>query len=141
LEFSSISVAFLAHSTEDHERLMKLVMDKLGILENEVTSEKIEGYFGNEILSVKAHVIGPRAQIVTTAILSRLSRNSRLLLMSELEKSIDEHDSLYLRIDRQMLETDEIYLSDEEPIRVKVKPKNRFGGHAFMKRQYEELIK
>jgi RNA binding exosome subunit len=141
LEFSSVTFAFLVHATEDHERLMKLVKETLGIDGSEITTEKIQGYFGNDILSVKAHVIGPRAQLIIHGILSSLSKSSRSILISELDKSIDEHDSLYLRIDRQMLETGEIFLSDEEPIRVKIKPKKRFGGHQFMKQEYEELIK
>ncbi|MDA4111714.1 MAG: hypothetical protein OK439_04195 [Thaumarchaeota archaeon] len=140
MEFSSVTVAFLVHSTEDYEKLMKLVIEKLGIHEDEFMTEKMHGYFGNQIESVKGHVIGQRAQIVASTIFSHLSKNSRIQLLSELEKSIDEHDSLYLRVDRQLLEDNEIFLSEEEPIRVKIKPKKRFGGHAFMKREYEDLI-
>jgi RNA binding exosome subunit len=141
LDFSSVSVSLLVHATEDYDELMKMVKGSLGLEEEEVSAEKIKGYFGNEIVSVKVHVIGLRAKAVGGQIFSRLSKNARSLLLSELEKSMDEHDSLYFRVDRQTLGSGQIELSDEEPIRVKIKPRSRYGGREFMKKQFTELIK
>jgi RNA binding exosome subunit len=141
LDFSSITVTFLIHATEDAEALMGNIRQELVIKEDEVSFDKIQGYFGNEILSVKAHVIGTRTRSVANALFSKLSKGAREVLFSELEKSTDEHDALYIRIDRQTLGKGEIYLSDEEPIRVKLKPKKRSGGREFMKLQYQELLK
>jgi len=140
LEFSSVTVTFFVHSTEDEARLLEAVLVRLDIQEEEMSKEKILGYFGNEIVSVKAHVLGQRAQAVSDSIFRSLSKTARSLLLSEMERSLDEHDSLYLRLDRQSLSDPEISLSDEEPIRVKLKPKSRFGGRSSMKKQYEELI-
>ncbi len=53
---------------------------------------------------------------------------------------MDEHDALYLRIDRQSIDR-ELVISDEEPIRVKLKPKFRVGGRASMKEGYGEMIR
>ena len=103
--------------------------------------EKILGYFGNEIVSVRAHIVGRKTHAVSDLIFRSLSKNARSLLLSEIEKSLDEHDSLYLRLDRQSLNDPQISLSDDEPIRVKLKPKSRFGGRSSMKEQYEELIR
>jgi RNA binding exosome subunit len=141
LDFSSITVTFLIHATEDAEALMRNIREELAIKEDEISFDKIQGYFGNEIVSVKAHVIGPGTKSVANALFSQLSKSAREVLLSELEKSMDEHDALYIRIDRQTLRKGEIYLSDEEPIRVKLKPKRRSGGHEFMKQEYKELIK
>jgi RNA binding exosome subunit len=141
LDFSSISIAFLIHATEDAEELLRSVKEEFSLNNDDISLEKIEGYFGNEILSIKVHVIGPRSKSVADRIFSRLSKNSRQTLLSELDKSMDEHDSLYIRIDRQTLGSGELFLSDEEPIRVKVKPKRRVGGHQSMREQYRELIK
>src|ERR1700730_11563683 len=116
LDFSSISVSFLIHSTEDADRLMRGIREGLAIKEEEISIDKIQGYFGNEIISVKAHVTGPRTRNVANQIFSKLSKSAREMLITELEKSMDEHDALYVRIDRQMLGTGEIYFSDEEPI-------------------------
>ncbi|HYB03861.1 MAG TPA: RNA-binding domain-containing protein, partial [Nitrososphaerales archaeon] len=133
-------ISFFIHSTEDEEQLMKLVRDRLGLDPPEISEEKIIGHFGNEILSVKAHVIGPRAQSIAGQILRQLSSAARASIRGEMEKSLDEHDSLYFRLDRQSLHEPLISLSDEEPIRIKLKPKSRSGGRKAMKAEYEELF-
>jgi len=141
MDFSSISIAFLIHATEAADELLKKVTEVFAIADEEISVEKMEGYYGNDILSVKIHLIGPRTSLVSNRIFSRLSKNSREVLRAELDRSMDEHDSLYIRVDRQTLGSGDIFLSDEEPIHMKLKPKWRTGGHEFMKRQYAELIK
>lgn len=131
----------MIHATEAEEDLLRKVKEKFGINDEDISLDKIQGYFGNLILSVKIHVIGPGTKQVANRIFSCLSKNSRETLLSELDKSMDEHDSLYVRIDRQNLGTEEIFLSDEEPIRVKLKPKRRTGGRESMKKEYVELLK
>jgi len=140
MDFSSITVSFFIHSTEDEERLLNLVQSKLGLESEEVSKERIAGHFGNEIVSVKAHVIGSRAQVVATQIFGSLSKLARTSIREELEKSLDEHDALYLRLDRQSLLESSISLSDEEPIRIKLKPKSRGGGRQLVRLGYQELI-
>ncbi len=119
---------------------MKMVENTLGFDESEISKEKITGHFGNEIISVKVHVIGPTAQILAGRIVGSLSQSARVSIREGIEKSLDEHDSLYLRLDRQTLEDPSLSLSDEEPIRIKLKPKSRSGGRESMKIQYEELV-
>jgi len=140
LEFASVTVSFFVHSTEDSERLLSLISEKLGLAPEELKTESVEGYYGNAIVSVKAHITGKRAREVALGILRSLSKRAKQQILSELKKSMDEHDALYLRIDRQSINR-EIALSDEEPIRVKLKPKFRVGGHNSMKEGYEELIR
>jgi len=140
LDFSSVTVSFFIHSTEDEDRLMEMVRKRLGLEEDEITREKAVGYFGNEIISIRAHIIGDRAQATSLRIIRLLSKSARTLILSEIEKSLDEHDALYLRLDRQSLKDDFLSISDEEPIRIKLKPKNRFGGRSNMLQEYKDLI-
>ena len=140
LEFASVTVSFFVHSTEDSDSLLSIISEKLGLAPEELHTEGVEGYYGNTIISVKAHVTGRKAQEIALGTLRNLSRSASQQILSELDKSMDEHDALYLRIDRQSINR-EIALSDEEPIRVKLKPKYRFGGHNSMKESYEELIR
>jgi RNA binding exosome subunit len=140
MEFSSVTISFFIHATEEATRLLELVNNKLRLEEGELTEEKITGYFGNEIVSIRAHLIGPRAKIVSVGIIESLSDQARNSIRAELDRSLDEHDALYLRLDRQSLGDTKISLSDEEPIRIKLKPKNRLGGREIMKLEYEKLI-
>jgi len=120
---------------------MNAIKDRFALTETEISREVIIGHFGNEIISIRAHVVGPEAQIVANRILTTLSTAARATIRLEMEKSMDEHDSLFLRIDRQSLDEPSISLSDEEPIRIKFKPKSRSGGRESIKKQFEELLK
>ena len=139
VEFASVTVSFFIHATEDAQRLLSTVSDRLGLAEEELQQETVEGYHGNAIISAKAHVVGKRAQQIVTLLLRNLSQKAKEKIASELDKSIDEHDSLYLRLDRQSMENG-LDISDEEPIRVKLKPKFRVGGRNSMKESYMEMI-
>jgi RNA binding exosome subunit len=141
LNISSVTLSFFVHATEDEDRLLLEVQKAFGLEPNEILREEIEGYFGNTIVSVKAHLVGKRAQEVGERFGIMLSSAAKKSLVSELERSVDEHDSLFLRIDRQRLNEDTIYLSDEEPIRIKIKPGVRSGGRKKMLEKYEELIR
>ena len=98
------------------------------------------GITGIQLFLLEAHIIGKRRPGVATLILRDLSKGAKKQVLSELDKSMDEHDSLYLRIDRQSI-VRELTLSDEEPVRVKLKPKFRVGGRVSMKASYEEMIR
>lgn len=140
MEFSSILITFFVHATEDSNKLKSSVANALGLREDEIAFQSMEGHYGNEIMSAKAHLTGERAQEVGLGIIRGLSQASKATLRSELEQSTDEHDSLFLRIDRQLIDQ-ALVLSDEEPIRVKMKPRFRSGGRKTMLTNYEELMK
>jgi len=135
-----VTVTFFIHATEDQERLLSKIKIALDIPEEQLVIENIQGHFGNVITSVKGHFIGEDARKLSLKIFENLAADSRNTLISELEKSMDEHDSLYLRIDRQSLDQG-LSLSDEEPIRIKLKPRIRAGGREAMIKQYAELIR
>ncbi len=140
LEFSSVAISFFIHATEDEARLLSNVSSKIGLAGQELKSDVIAGHFGNKITSGKAHGTGMNAQKIASFILANLSPGGKSKLLKELDKSMDEHDALYLRIDRQLID-EYLSLSDQEPIRIKLKPKSRAGGRETLKKGYIELIK
>jgi RNA binding exosome subunit len=139
VEFASVTISFFIHSTEDPDSLISNVSERLRLASGDLQTETVEGHYGNTIICAKAHITGRRAQEVAVTVLHDLSRDAKSKVLLEMEKSMDEHDALFLRIDRQRIDR-EINLSDEEPIRVKLKPKFRSGGRVSMKERYQELI-
>lgn len=87
---------------------------------------------------IKTHLTGERADQVSRMLLSKLQFSSKKRLMADLEKYLDEHDALYLRIDRQSL-PEELVLGDDEAIRVKLKPKFRRDRESVI-RAYQEMM-
>ncbi|MDG6996294.1 MAG: hypothetical protein JRN52_10260 [Nitrososphaerota archaeon] len=139
LEFTSVTVSYFIHSTEDESRLVESVRSALGLEESEFRYDRIHGHFGNEMKFAIAHLIGKRANDVSVQIFSRLSPSAKRSLSARLEQSVDEHDALFLRLDRQTIKRS-LSISDEEPVRVKLKPKIRAGGRSKMIEFYREKL-
>jgi RNA binding exosome subunit len=139
-EFASVTISFFIHSTEDESRLISQASRSLGISPESFELETLEGHYGNVIHSAKAHIVGYQADTVSKFILGRLDSSCKATIVSDLERSIDEHDSLYLRLDRQLL-GQSLVLGAEEPIRVKLKPKKRYVNRMAVRDAYQELLK
>ncbi len=138
--FASVTISFFIHSTEDEVRLIQNVSKALGISKDSIVLDNLQGHHGNTLRSAKAHIIGNEANRISKYILGTLDVPSKSTVVSELEKSVDEHDALYLRLDRQLV-SQKLALSAEEPIRVKLKPRNRFENRRAIKDAYLELLK
>ena len=139
IEFSSATITFFIHATEDGSRLVNKVSRSLGIPVTSVELDTLEGHYGNVLHSAKAHIVGQGADQVSKSILSRLDSQSKATIISDLEKSVDQHDTLYLRLDRQLL-GEGLALGSEEPIRIKLKPKNRYGNRRVVRDAYRGLL-
>ena len=68
LAISSVTLSYFVHSTEEVDRLNRAVCEVLGILDDEVSRESLEGHYGNKVEFVKAHLTGKRAEEVVERI-------------------------------------------------------------------------
>ena len=139
LEFSSVTISFFVHATEDLDRITNRLSEALDLNPADLVCETVEGHFGNKITSVKAHIIGEKTGLVARKLISRLSDHARKDTINLVGSSTDMHDSLYLRLDRQSLHG-KLELADDEPIRVKLKPKYRLADRNTTLKAYVELI-
>jgi RNA binding exosome subunit len=139
LQMSSVTLSYLIHATEDEDRLNQTILASIGLDSSELYLNTMEGHHGNRVILAKAHLIGKRATEATVRLARNLTPSSKTKLLSELDRSLDEHDALYLRFNRQNLSSG-FSLSDDEPIRVKLKPRFRIGGREAMKQVYVEEL-
>ena len=137
--FASITISYLIHSTEDEALLNSMVLSAFDLSSSEISVSNVEGHFGNKLILVKAHLVGERAQDVASKISAIFSDSARAQISENIEKSMDEHDALFLRLDRQSLDR-AFNLNDEEPIKIKLKPKFR-RSRSEMIRSYLEMIR
>ncbi len=137
--FASVTISFLIHSTEDVQSLVELVSRKLQLPENAFELHQLEGHYGNSLHYASAHITGDLADLVSVSIFSSLDEKSKESLAMNLDSNLDEHDALYVRLDRQSL-NQRLTLGSEEPIRIKFKPSSRRGGRDLVREQYEDLL-
>jgi RNA binding exosome subunit len=143
LEISSLTISLFVHATEDSIRLTEAIKTIFGLDDRDLKIQQLTGYHGNEILSVSAHLVGKAAMNVFKNLLNQIDQGDKVRLTSELEKHMDEHDALFLRIEKDSMvqrNSSKLRLGEEESVRIKAKPKNRFGGHGPMVEEYRRMI-
>lgn len=137
---SSAEISFIIHATEDEEKVLENVMKKLSIPKEIFKVRKMEGHFGNPIHLYYAKLSGNNAENFAKQLFLSLNNIDKNLMKLELWKYVDEHGSLYLRIDKQTLFEDKgkLRLAQEDAVRVKLKAKHKFGDMLF---EYRDLLK
>jgi len=91
----------------------------------------MEGHFGNSITKVTVHLHGEDAADAFARLTGRMPRALRESVAKDIDVIIDEHSSLYLRLDKQCLVLGEVAMGYDEAIRLKVKPRAYLmHGHA-----------
>jgi RNA binding exosome subunit len=118
----SAEVSYIVHATEDGDRILTAVCEKLGI-EGTHSQETLTGHHSNPITRVKLHATGDEAARVLRSITDGLSPDSKQLVRRDIESMIDEHSALYLRFDKQGLIRGDLAMSSTDTVRVKLKPR------------------
>ncbi|HXZ97870.1 MAG TPA: RNA-binding domain-containing protein [Candidatus Acidoferrum sp.] len=133
----SVQISTIAHATDDldkiHEALRFLLPDSLKAGEV-FTRRYVQGHHGNPIVTFEARLTKPQ-QLDQFArhLRKQLAKHEKLLIQHNLERHCDDQGNLYVRLDKQQAFRGTLELSDDDPIRVKLKF-SRLGGHT------EELI-
>jgi RNA binding exosome subunit len=138
----SLEVSYLVHSTEDEDRIGSAVESMLGI-KVAPTREELAGHFGNRIVHVSCRLTGEAASSAFAGLARRLSPSAKKELVESLGETVDEHSTLYIRLDRQSLVKAELAFGGGEPVRVRVKPRLfQMKGRAseFFRRMLEGAV-
>jgi len=135
----SVEVSFFVHATEDLEKVEARVTESLKI-EGAPEVEELEGHFGNGIRRVTYHLVSEEAAKVFATMSKDLADEARGTLVAELDEHVDEHQALYLRLDKQGLMEGRLELGSDDAVRVKVKPR-LFSLKGGARRFYLEALR
>jgi RNA binding exosome subunit len=126
----SLDVSLLLHATEDCDRVAAAVKGLIAV-EAPLETEEMEGHFRNRIIKVSLHLHGEEATRAFAALIARMPADLRKELAADVDKLIDEHSSLFLRLDKQRLIQGVVAAGYEDAVRFKVKPRAfLMHGHA-----------
>lgn len=118
----SVEVTYLVHATEDEKKVEEAVSQVLAVKSQPVT-ERLEGHFGNEILSVRLHLTGDEAARALESLVERLPKDLKARFLENIGAFVDEHSALFLRFDKQKLVSGTLALGSGDSVRLKVKPR------------------
>ncbi|MCW4049601.1 MAG: hypothetical protein NWE89_07665 [Candidatus Bathyarchaeota archaeon] len=120
----SIEFTVLAHATEDESKVKKAVLNLFpeGIDVPDFTRTKLQGYFGDPIVSLK---LVERHRRLASELFDHILRNLFSLeltaLIDELPQRIDDSRNLYMRFDKQKAHQGKLVFNIHDAIRVKTK--------------------
>jgi RNA binding exosome subunit len=129
----SVQISTIAHATDDLDRVhaaLRFILPE-SMKDKEVfTRRYMQGHHRNPIVTFEAKLTKPQEIVqFTHHFASQLARSEKLLIERRLDMHSDEDGNLYIRIDKQQAFRGVIELSDEDPIRLKLKF-SRLSGEA-----------
>ncbi len=122
---SSIEIKFLVQATEDEDKIINKISKTLQIPIEKFEKITLEGHFGNPIKFFRVHISGKNADFIANGIMNLLKKEWKKKLQLEIMNHIDEHGSLFIRIDKQSFFNDKLTQSSVDAVRVKIKPRFR----------------
>jgi RNA binding exosome subunit len=126
-EIAVAEISFLAHATEEKDRVINPISSVLIVDKDEFESENLLGHWGNQIEMIKGRLKGKFARDVASTILRSLDTYDRKKMLCSLDDYVDDKGTLHLRLDKQKICEGKIELSDIDSIKIKFKPKLFFS--------------
>jgi RNA binding exosome subunit len=118
-----IELSFLAHATEDADKVLKAVQNVLPIENvNEVTftRRKLKGEYGNPIILFKTQIRNPElVEVILRNISSNLTELDKEFLLRKFELHLKK-GNLYLRLDKQAAFMGRLKFCRADPIHLRV---------------------
>lgn len=138
----SVQVSTIAHATDDIEKVQRALRFFLpeSLRERELfTRRYVQGHHGNPIVTFEAKLT--RLEDVdqfSHHLAEQLPKTEKLLIQGNLDTHSDEEGNLYIRFDKQQALRGVVNLSDEDPIRVKLKFNRLSGDTEKLMKQFLE---
>lgn len=139
----SVEISTIAHATDDLEKVQAALNHMLpgSLLGRQIFTRKyMEGHHGNPIVTFEAKLTKANdVALFTEHFLKQLSRRERLRVERDLGLHSDEEGNLFIRLDKQRAYLGTMELTDEDPIRVRLKFSKLKGDAKNLMRQILEV--
>jgi len=138
-----VEISFLAHATEDMDRLLQMIrsiIQKQNFEDLEFIIDKMRGYYGNPITKVKTVIRNRRSALeFVLNIAHSLRFDDKEILKSDISLYVDDDGTLYIRLDKQGIFKSDIRLGVSDPIRMKIKLSNKIRDYREATKLYSKF--
>jgi RNA binding exosome subunit len=118
----SLDVSYFLHATEDGGKVNSAVAALIGP-DVQFEEEVMVGHFGNPIRRFELSLHGEEAARSLDRLVASFPAPLRVSIAQEIDQHIDEHASLFLRLDKQKLVQGRVGMGSGDVVRLKVKPR------------------
>lgn len=126
IAFSNAEISIIVHATENQDKILQSINDVLSISPDRFSSNTSEGHWGNKILILSAVISTAESNSLISKILSTLNKIDRRSLSDFFDHYIDEKGNLYIRLDKQKICQGRASLSDNDSIRIRLRPVRKY---------------
>lgn len=139
IRFSTAEISIIVHATENQDKILQSINNVLYISPDRFSSTSSEGHWGNKILLLSAVLESTEANSLIARILSGLNKIDRHSLSDFFDNYIDEKGNLYIRLDKQRMCQRRTSLSDNDSIRIRLRPVRRYKPTKILE-NYRRLL-
>lgn len=119
--FKSAEISYYLHATEDYNRVIPLIARALSVPPERFSITNVEGHYGNPIMILKTHLISKDAVNFAVSFFRKLPQVQKTTLLEDINRCLNEHGDLFVRLDKQELISGRLILGEVDPIRIKIK--------------------
>ena len=120
----AIEITVFSHATEDVEKVKKAVEKLLpnSLKLKNFETIKLTGHYNDPILFLTLRVENKKeSNAIVNYLFYKLSTLNQQTILDELPNRVDASGNLYLRLDKQKAYRDKLVLTENDPIRIKIK--------------------
>ena len=139
ITFSTAEISIIVHATENQDKVLQSINDVLSISPERFSSNTSEGHWGNKIILLSAVITTAEANSLISKILSTLNKIDRHSLSDFFDNYIDEKGNLYIRLDKQRICQGRTSLSDNDSIRIRLRPVRKYKPTRILE-SYRRLL-
>ena len=139
ITFSTAEISIIVHATEKQDKVLQSINDVLSISPERFSSNTSEGHWGNKIILLSAVITTAEANSLISKILSTLNKIDRHSLSDFFDNYIDEKGNLYIRLDKQRICQGRTSLSDNDSIRIRLRPVRKYKPTRILE-SYRRLL-
>ena len=139
IRFSTAEISIIVHATENQDKILQSINNVLYISPDRFSSTSSEGHWVNKILLLSAVIGNTEANSLIARILSGLSKIDRHSLSDFFDNYIDEKGNLYIRLDKQRICQGRTSLSDNDSIRIRLRPVRKYKPTKILE-NYRRLL-
>ena len=139
IAFSTAEISIIVHATENQDKILQSINDVLSVSPHRFSSNTSEGHWGNRILILSAVISATEANSLLSQILSTLNKIDRQSLSDFFDRYIDEKGNIYIRLDKQRICQGRASLSDNDSIRIRLRPVRKYKPTRILE-NYRRLL-
>ena len=135
-DIDSVDVSLHVHATEDAKKVLLAIYSTLGIKPEMFSQRRMEGHFGNMIISCNTRLKGVEASKLIKKVMENLDSLGKEEIRLTLDKRLEDNQFIHLRLDKQELVKGRVRLGESDPVKLRI----RLSGKVRDIRKMKEVL-